>query len=1224
MTGAGSSRDGPDPSEGARLQQRALELYGERQYQAALETAERAVALLAQASGADHVDVAIAHQVAGGLWSGVRRPEEAERHYRHAIEILRARGSTSWHRSTLAKTLHNLAILWAGQGRFPEAEPVAREALRILDAVDGDTRDDQANMLTTLAALRDLQGHPEDAELLYQNLVSIRRQEPGERRDDLVRALEQLAELLHRQGNHARAESHYREALAVREAEFGVDSLAAGEGAGHVARVLMAREDHGQAEELFRRALDIMRRHLEPKHRALATTLNNLAVLYRRTGEYPAAEAAYKEAIEIYQASADLPALANALVNLGRLYEAMDRSPEAETTHRRVIDLLSAAGAQADPHYVQAWDGLARVYEQAGRHAEAQVALQELLALSRARGGDPKQALEVEVRLEQSREALGVGGSADLDATLAPLKTSLELNRQTLDLHRRGRYHEALALAEQSLALVEAAVGSRDKYTVTPLSNIGTLALELGDFQRAESVFRRAIDVAERTGEEPALGGLCTNLGELQRAKGDGPQARASFERARALQERSPGPASPEYAMTLNALASLHKDAGDLPEAERLYAEAHRVFEQTGRSDGLRVTSANLGFLAFLRGDAEQARALLERAIALTTADVGPDHLDLALLLDNLARVEAATGAFEPAEALLRRALTIIEASLGREHHRMAPTLRHLGVLRGERGDRAGAVELLSQATAIEDAHLSHILIGGSERERQRAVGTLAREANETIAFHVEAAPDEPAALRLAFTTVLRRKGRVLDAMADSMGALRARSDPEVRALLGRLAEISARLAALGEPSPRAVTQSLGAPTAELEQERQSLDKLASQRSAAYRAESEVVSLERVQRAVPPRAALVEIFQYRPSPPRSGESPDRGRPPRYVAYVLHAEGEPGWVDLGDAPGIDRLVDTFRAALADRTHDVARHARALDERVMRPLRTRLDDARHVLLSPDGALNLVPFASLQDEHGRYLVETFTFTYLTSGRDLLRLARRAPSRGAPLVVAGVNYALRGHDPARRQWPVLPHTLGEADAITDVFPDAAVLGPDEATEATLRAVAGPRLLHVATHGYFEADEGEGPGAANPLLRAGLVLAGANGPPLGDDDGVLSALQVSGLDLWGTQLVVLSACETGLGEVHGGEGVYGLRRALVLAGAESQVISLWQVSSRATRALMRGYYERLGAGLGRTDALHAVQRAMLAGPHPHPHDWAAFIPSGAWEPLLMPPGRAA
>jgi CHAT domain-containing protein/tetratricopeptide (TPR) repeat protein len=1043
---------------------------------------------------------------------------------------------------------------------------------------------------------------------------------PASAGGDLVQALEKLAELLHRQGEHALAETHYREALAVREAEFGVDSLAASEGANHVARVLMAREDHGQAKALFQRSLDIMRRHLDPKHPALATSLNNLAVLYRRTGEYLDAEAAYKEAIEIYQTADDPSVHANALLNLGQLYEVVDRAPEAAVAFRRVIDLLSAASAQADVHYVEAWDRLAHVYEHAGRHAEAEGTLQELLALSRASGGDPAKVLEVELRLHRSREALGVGSGADLGASLAPLKTSVELNRQSMDMHRRGRYREAMVLAEQSLALVESVVGPQHEYVVTGLSNIGTLALELGDFRRAESAFRRAIEVAERSGSDdvPTLGTLYLNLGEFHRAKGDEPQARAAFERARALRKKTSGPSSPEYAMIVNALASLQKDAGNLAEAERLYAEAHEIFERAGSSDGLRVTSANLGFLALRRGDAIEARVQLERAIALTTADVGKDHLDVALLLDNLARVEEATGALESAEALLRQALTIIEASLGQQHYRMAPTLRHLGLLRARRGDRTNAVALLSQASAIEDTHLSHILIGGSERERQRAVATHAREANETIAFHVQAAPDEPAALRLAFATVLQRKGRVLDAMADSMGALRARSDPEVRALLERLAEVSARLAALGEPSPRAVTPGLGALTAELEQERQSLDKLASQRSAEYRPESDVISIEGVQRALPAGAALVEIFRYQPSRPRPGEHPDAGRTLRYVAYVMRVEGELDWVDLGEVPVIDRLVDTFRAALADRTRDdIAQHARALDERVMRPLRACLGEARHILLSPDGALNLVPFAALQDEHGRYLVETVSFTYLTSGRDLLRLTRRRSSRGVPLVVAGVNYALRGLDPARRQWPLLPHTLGEADAITDLFPDAVVLGPDEATEAAVRAVAGPRLLHVATHGYFEPGESEGPGAINPLLRSGLLLAGANGPPLGDDDGVLSALEVSGLDLWGTQLVVLSACETALGEVHAGEGVYGLRRALVLAGAESQVISLWQVSSKATRALMRGYYERLSAGLGRTDALHAVQRTMLAGPHPHPHEWAAFIPSGAWEPLV-------
>jgi CHAT domain-containing protein len=117
-------------------------------------------------------------------------------------------------------------------------------------------------------------------------------------------------------------------------------------------------------------------------------------------------------------------------------------------------------------------------------------------------------------------------------------------------------------------------------------------------------------------------------------------------------------------------------------------------------------------------------------------------------------------------------------------------------------------------------------------------------------------------------------------------------------------------------------------------------------------------------------------------------------------------------------------------------------------------------------------------------------------------------------------------------------------------------------------------------------------------------------------DTGVLTALEVSRLDLWGTRLVVLSACETGLGEVRDGEGVYGLRRALVLAGAESQVISLWRVPSVPTRALMRASYDRLHAGLGRSEALHAAQRQMLGGAHGHPYAWAAFIPSGAWEPM--------
>lgn len=138
-----------------------------------------------------------------------------------------------------------------------------------------------------------------------------------------------------------------------------------------------------------------------------------------------------------------------------------------------------------------------------------------------------------------------------------------------------------------------------------------------------------------------------------------------------------------------------------------------------------------------------------------------------------------------------------------------------------------------------------------------------------------------------------------------------------------------------------------------------------------------------------------------------------------------------------------------------------------------------------------------------------------------------------------------------------------------------------------------------------------------NPLLRSGLALAGANRRQSGEEDGILTALEASGLDLWGTKLVVLSACETGIGEVKTGEGVYGLRRALVMAGAETQVMSLWKVDDEATKNLMVGYYKRLLAGEGRSEALRQVQLAMLKSPATaHPFYWASFIASGDWRPL--------
>ena len=289
---------------------------------------------------------------------------------------------------------------------------------------------------------------------------------------------------------------------------------------------------------------------------------------------------------------------------------------------------------------------------------------------------------------------------------------------------------------------------------------------------------------------------------------------------------------------------------------------------------------------------------------------------------------------------------------------------------------------------------------------------------------------------------------------------------------------------------------------------------------------------------------------------------------------------------------------------------------LSRLILDPLEVDATGLARLIASPDGELSVIPFGALLDAKGRYLVERYEVDDLASGRDLLRLSTRLPSREPPLIVADPTSQTQstraGRDGARAFEP-LPATAQEATALQTLLPGARVATKTVATETLVKGVKGPRLLHIATHGFFfdPASLAATPGRLDQagataatavestgrfaLLRSGLALAGANAMEAGEkDDGLLTALEAASLDLHGTQLVVLSACETGLGEVRSGDGVYGLRRALTLAGAETQVMSLWQVSDEATRDLMIGFYRNLNAHRGRVAALRTVQLAGL------------------------------
>jgi CHAT domain-containing protein len=312
-----------------------------------------------------------------------------------------------------------------------------------------------------------------------------------------------------------------------------------------------------------------------------------------------------------------------------------------------------------------------------------------------------------------------------------------------------------------------------------------------------------------------------------------------------------------------------------------------------------------------------------------------------------------------------------------------------------------------------------------------------------------------------------------------------------------------------------------------------------------------------------------------------------------------------------------------------------------------------DAGQLLVSPDGALNLIPFEALVDERGRYLLERYSIHYLTAGRDLLRMEVPRDRMGVPLVVADPFFGeplitqasgdlvqksrtqskrsiTTGDSLSSIYFAPLPGTAEEARMIKSLFPEAGVLTGTHATKAALERAEAPGILHIATHGFFLNGTGAGQiepsemvsaranaHVENPLLRSGLALAGANLNRAVGDDGILTALEASNLNLWGTRVVTLSACETGVGEIKPGEGVYGLRRAFLLAGAETLVMTLWAVSDRITRDIMTDYYSGLKNGLGRGESLRRAQLAMLQHKdRRHPFYWAGFIQSGDWRTL--------
>jgi len=758
----------------------------------------------------------------------------------------------------------------------------------------------------------------------------------------------------------------------------------------------------------------------------------------------------------------------------------------------------------------------------------------------------------------------------------------------------------------KAIAGYEAAVPVDTTGVAIAYDELGLAYKDLGDYDQALASHRKARGLVEATAHPDSLvlRNMATNHGETLRAKGDLPFARAEFERALALDKGL-------------ALAS---------------REAEIALEH------------DLGLVCDQEGRAGEAVGHLSRALALKVSRTGEDGL--ASVLSARATAWHHAGHPDSARTDLERARAIAQRTVGPSAMFTAQLELDLAQLDAEAGDSAQAFDraLAAEATARERVRQTLRYLS----ERQARMFALARPRALNLVLSLAAAHPDTATTRRAWDCLVRSRGIVLDEFAARQAGLRGGArDSSVARLEARVENARRRMANLvfgqkdGNPD-RAARNALASAAREAEEAEMELARRAPVRASEP-------GLADVLAALPAGDALLAYVRWN----RSSTFSDKSEL-AYAAFIATSGAAPAIVDLGAAEPIDGFVRAWRAALAK---DDVRKERSAGARLAgaawQPLAQRVGAAARLWLVPDASLNDVAWYALPDHDKRILDSDLEIHLLSAGRDLAK-HRTTPAQAGPvLVLGGADFdlqpagsapdsglvALRGErhceEFARRKFGRLPFSAREAQGVAAL---ARAKGPVEELEgraagekAFVREAQGASWIHAATHGFYVDQACRNPGwdrdeeiaasaALEPMLYSGIALAGANrrgGAGATGDDGIVTADEFARMDLSRVRGIVITGCDTGLGDYVTGEGVYGLRRALERAGVGSLTLALWPVDDQAAERWALAFYDGLWRrGLSPATANRLAMRRVrqelrnlrLAD---RPRLWAAFVDSG-------------
>ncbi len=901
----------------------------------------------------------------------------------------------------------------------------------------------------------------------------------------------------------------------------------------------------------------------------------------------------------------------NALINLANVSKILGDIVLSEKSYKELCNINARSKGETSTDYIKALQELGAMYEFFG---ELERAVQSF---------------------EQAHQV--IEGNHATNALLNANSLS-DLGRMYIKL---GQPDKAFTFIQHSDDLyVKNSLTGNLEY-LENLEHLGIVYEYLGKYGESERVLLKTLDLKKkRKGIDQGLVLETLNdLGILYIDLGNFDKAGIYLEEAFTLSKQIFGGRHPNYATAANNLAGYYNDKGDLDKAFALYKESAEIFKANyGEYYPKYATSLNnMGGIARVQKKYDEAKKYYEEAMRIDKVVLGEGHPDYATLLNNMAVLYSNTGDHVKAESLYLQALNLRKTSLGENHPSYARSLENLGLYYITHNDLKKSEQFFKEAIKIQVSQVAKIFPALSELEREVFYGTVREDVERFNTIALKLMKESPSIIGDLYDNQLATKSIIFYASDKVRKNVLASGDDQLiqdfilwKTLKSRLAKFYQ----VGSAKLKEMNISVEA----LENNINDLEKkLAYQSSYFQTADTKEYTWADIRRNLKEGEAAVEIVRFREFKSLYGEKDALvygfSDHIQYAALIIKQDSytNPELILLDNGNQLEKqYYSAFVNSLKFNVVDNETYAQFWAK-----IQDHLGGIKKIYFSPDGVYNKFnPEALYIPGQKKFLADLLDVNFVTSTKDVIEFSRNDKNPVKNVVLIGnpdygtIPTALASNSKTSfvNMFEPLPGTMVEINTINEMMKEAgwnSKIDSDKAAkEEKVKALSSPKILHISTHGYFLdnppfVSEGVKATAENPLFKSGLVLADANNffvdyvngkdADLDSEDGILTAYEAMNLTLDNTDLVVLSACETGLGEVMNGEGVYGLQRAFKVAGAKNLILSLNKVNDEVTKDLMIAFYKYYISSNNIRESFRKAQLDIRTK-YNNPYFWGSFI----------------